>query len=114
MIYHVAKIEEWKASADRNDYYPFDYEREGFIHCSFSYQLEGVLERYYQDEKAVLILTIDENTLISKVEAELSELKNEIYPHIYGSINKDAIVHVEHELLSRGGGGLDHFFGTPG
>jgi uncharacterized protein (DUF952 family) len=66
-------------------------ETEGFIHCSFEDQLDGVIGRYYAGVDEVVVLTIDTDRLMSRVLNEPST-GNEIYPHIYGPINRDAIV----------------------
>jgi uncharacterized protein (DUF952 family) len=70
-------------------------ETEGFIHCSFEDQLDGVIGRYYADVDEVVVLTIETERLMSRVVNEPSTA-NEIYPHVYGPINRDAIVDVAH------------------
>lgn len=71
---------------------------EGFIHCSFDRQLDGVIGRYYSGAKSVIVLEIDSERLTAKLVNEPST-GGEIYPHIYGPINRDAIVKVtEREL----------------
>jgi uncharacterized protein (DUF952 family) len=72
---------------------------EGFIHCSFDEQLDGVLQRYYSNAPKVKILEIDAAKLDSKLVVEPST-GGESYPHIYGPINREAIVAVEDRALS--------------
>ena len=72
---------------------------EGFIHCSFDEQLDGVLQRYYSSVPRVKILEIDATKLDSKLVVEPST-GGESYPHIYGPINREAIVAVEERKLS--------------
>jgi len=77
------------------DFYESDSLRtEGFIHCSFADQLETVLKRYYSDAGPVIVLTVDTEKLRSQMIEEAST-NNEIYPHIYGMINREAIVKIE-------------------
>lgn len=66
---------------------------EGFIHCSFAEQLDGVIKRYYDGAGRLIVLEIDSERLISDLVNEPST-GGEIYPHIYGPINRDAIVEV--------------------
>ncbi len=75
---------------------------ENFIHCSFAEQLEAVLKRYYKDTDTVLIMEIEPENLTSELVAEPST-GGEIYPHIYGAINKDAIVNIETRNLRNAG-----------
>jgi uncharacterized protein (DUF952 family) len=72
---------------------------EGFIHCSFEDQLDAVLKRYYAGRDEVMILEIDVTKLDSKLVVEPST-GGENYPHIYGSVNRDAIVGTERRKLS--------------
>ena len=87
-IYHIVTPEVWEKFKDQNEYEAESLKTEGFIHCSFAEQLEGVLERYYRGAEKVLILEIEPEKLTSKLVNEPST-NNEIYPHIYGKINRD-------------------------
>ena len=89
----------WENFKNENEYEAESLMTEGFIHCSFADQLEGVLRRYYSNAKKVLILTIEPEKLTSKLVNEPST-NNEIYPHIYGKINRAAIVKIEDRELS--------------
>jgi uncharacterized protein (DUF952 family) len=93
LIYHVVLPEEWR-SLETELYRAASLESEGFIHCSFSDQLDAVIGRYYGDKDQVLVLEIDTNALMSRVVNEAST-NNEIYPHIYGPINRSSVVRVE-------------------
>jgi uncharacterized protein (DUF952 family) len=98
LIYHVVLPEVWAHFKDKDFYKAESFESEGFIHCSFAVQLDAVLARYYKNAGEVLILTIDTAELISKVIEEPST-NNEIYPHIYGEINRNSIVDIEPRIL---------------
>lgn len=90
LIYHIVLPEDWQAF-DTELYRAKSLETEGFIHCSFAEQLDGVIERYYKGVKKLVIIEIESDRLMSRVLKEPST-NNEIYPHIYGPINRDAIV----------------------
>ena len=94
LIYHIVLPEVWKEFKDKEAYQAESLAAEGFIHCSFAEQLEAVLARYYSDAGDVLILTVETEKLTSPLVNEPST-NDEIYPHIYGTINSDAIVSVE-------------------
>jgi uncharacterized protein (DUF952 family) len=105
-IFHVVLPKKWAEVVGKDFYEPESLATEGFIHCSFAEQLDGVLERYYSDVEQVAILEIDPSKLTSKLVEEPST-NNEIYPHIYGKINKDAVVGVkERDIKSAVVGGL--------
>lgn len=93
LIYHIVLPERWAQFEGENFYEAESLATEGFIHCSYQHQLEAVLKRYYRDAERVLILTLNPNLLASELVAE-SSTGGEIYPHIYGEINKSAIVNI--------------------
>lgn len=98
-IYHIVTPDVWENFKDKDFYEAESLQTEGFIHCSFAGQLEAVLQRYYRDAESVLILEIDPEKLASKLIEEPST-GGEIYPHIYGVINREAIVRItEHNSM---------------
>ena len=97
LIYHIVLPDVW-AAFDSGLYTHASLADEGFIHCSFAQQLDGVIERYYSDEKRVVVLEIESDRLMSRMIKEPST-NNEIYPHIYGPINRDAIFRAEEKEL---------------
>lgn len=98
-IYHIVLPAVWEKFRGEKFYEAKSLTTEGFIHCSFAGQLETVLRRYYKDAKAVLILEIEPEKLASKLVNEPST-GGEIYPHIYGKINIDAIIEIEERKLN--------------
>ena len=98
IIYHIVTPEVWEKFKDENEYEAESLATEGFIHCSYQNQLDDVLRRYYANADKVLILTINPSLLKSDLIAEPST-NREIYPHIYGKINKSAIVDIEERKI---------------
>ena len=92
LIYHIVLPDAW-AAFDTGLYKHASLEAEGFIHCSFSHQLDAVIARYYSGSEKVVVLEIESDRLMSRMIKEPST-NSEIYPHIYGPINRDAIVAV--------------------
>ncbi|MEP6945432.1 MAG: DUF952 domain-containing protein [Acidobacteriota bacterium] len=99
LIYHIVLPDAW-AGFTGESFEAASLADEGFIHCSYAEQLDGVLGRYYSEVSAVVVLSIDPNKLTSKLVSEPST-GGEIYPHIYGPVNRDAIVGVEERGLTR-------------
>jgi|SRR5688500_610062 uncharacterized protein (DUF952 family) len=90
MIYHVTTEKEWDLYRDKDHYAPLAYEKEGFIHSCHLPQLKGVLDRYFAGRTDLLLLLIDEQKLACQVKYEPGT-GNELFPHLYGRINKEAI-----------------------
>ena len=98
LIYHVTLPANWAKYQDRPSYQTESLQSEGFIHCSYSNQLPGVLKRYFSTASKVVVLTIDTEKLRSKLIAETST-GGEAFPHIYGRLNHSAIVSADERDL---------------
>ena len=95
MIYHVIDKESWKNALKKGFYEAPSLHTEGFIHTSKQEQVAGVLERYYKGKADLLLLHIDETKLTAPLKYELAPSVNEMFPHIFGPLNTDAIVQKE-------------------
>ena len=94
IIYHVTTKEEW-IIVQVNDYYEApSLAIEGFIHCSTANQVQGVLERYFTGKTNLVKLVIDTTLLSNELKYELAPSVNEEFPHVYGTINLDAVIEV--------------------
>ena len=93
-IYHIVLPEKWEQIKGQSSYSADSLDTEGFIHCSYDHQLSGVLQRYYSEVDKIVVLKIDIAELTSKLVSEPST-GGEVYPHIYGPINMDAVAGVE-------------------
>ena len=92
-IYHVTDQPTLDKVAD--DTYTCDsLEAEGFIHCCTKDQLAGVLERYYQGVTGLKLLKIDTASLTARLIYENTVGGEELFPHVYGPINMNAVVDV--------------------
>jgi Uncharacterized protein conserved in bacteria len=100
LIYHITTEENWQKYQGKPSYQAESLHTEGFIHCSYAGQVEAVLKRYYSNVQRVLILSIDTEKLKSKLVEEPST-GGEVYPHIYGRLNHNAITKVEERLLNQ-------------
>ena len=95
MIYHVVTNLNWQKAMQQGFYEADSLALEGFIHTSKAEQVQGVLNRYYKNQTDLLLLHIDETKLTALLKYELAPSVNEEFPHIYGSLNLDAVVKTE-------------------
>ena len=97
VIYHLVPVDYWEAQPADRPYVPAGFEREGFIHCTRGDdQVAIVANRYYRNEpREWLVLVLDEQAVTSDIKYELGR-DGVLYPHIYGSLNRDAIREVRH------------------
>ncbi|HPH86318.1 MAG TPA: DUF952 domain-containing protein [Ferruginibacter sp.] len=95
MIYHVTSKTDWENALLLGRYEAASLQSEGFIHNSTAEQVAGVLDRYYRNEKDLLLLHIDEDKLTAPLRYELAPSVNEMFPHLFGPLNLDAVVKTE-------------------
>ncbi|MBL0146571.1 MAG: DUF952 domain-containing protein [Chitinophagaceae bacterium] len=96
MIYHVIKQQDWQTALQQGFYEAASLATEGFIHASKQEQVQGVLERYYKDATDLLLLHIDETKLTAPLKYEMAPSVNEMFPHIFGRLNLDAVLKATH------------------
>lgn len=94
IIYHVTTVAEWKAAQQKGFYEAPSLVTEGFIHCSQDHQVAAVLERYFAGKTNLVKLTIDTDKLTSKFVFDWSPSTADTFPHVYGTINPDAVIDV--------------------
>ena len=94
IIYHLAARAEWEAAMNQEWYRAGSLAQEGFIHCSKDHnQVLAVANRLFSGREDLLVLEVRTDRLISPLKHEPSTA-GEIYPHIYGPLNTDAVARV--------------------
>ena len=63
---------------------------EGFVHCSFTSQLEGTLQTHFRKAQQVTLLKLDPELLGERLVIEPSR-GGDPFPHVYGEIETDDI-----------------------
>ena len=94
MIYHATTRADWQQQANAATYEAASLHTEGFIHLPEAHQVAGVLHRYYQNTPDLLLLHVDPDKLAAELKYEPAT-SNKLFPHLYGPIDKIAIVEVE-------------------
>jgi uncharacterized protein (DUF952 family) len=94
LVYHITTSAWWNKQSSADSYATETLDEEGFIHCSTREQVKATLERYYANQKGLLLLHIDPTLLKAELKYEVST-NGQLFPHVFGKINKEAIVKVE-------------------
>ena len=96
IIYHLAFRSDWAAGVAAGEYRAPSLAEEGFIHASGDEaQMLRVAARLFADRDDLLALEVDTDRLAegSPVVREPAR-SGEIFPHVYGPINPNAVVRV--------------------
>lgn len=102
ITYHLVPKAYFEALDASKDYLPAAFGREGFIHCTDGefFVSRSAYNHLRALEGELLVLFIDKEKLKSPMKYEDEE---KIFPHIYGPLNRDAIVKVSSMIRDRKG-----------
>ena len=94
-ILHITPRTSWSAAQKAGAYTADTLAGEGFIHCSKTDQILRVANTVFTGQNGLVILVIDPIRLTSEIRWEPGvDLAAELFPHVYGPINLDAVVRV--------------------
>lgn len=94
-IYHITSRTSWSAAQGSGFYTADSLASQGFIHCSKAEQVLRVANAFYRGQGGLVLLEIDLTALRPEVRWEPGTDKpDELFPHIYGLLNLDAVVRV--------------------
>jgi|YNPNPStandDraft_1061719.scaffolds.fasta_scaffold00181_34 uncharacterized protein (DUF952 family) len=91
LLYHIAEQDAWQQAQQTRQYVPAGFAEDGFIHCSFREQVVPVAGRFYGGRMGLVLLEIDPTLLKAEVRLENLEGGGELFPHIYGVLNLEAV-----------------------
>ena len=97
-IFHIATESDWRRTLETGTYTTSTagrtLEDEGYIHASRRDQVQGAFDRYYRSlGERLVLLTIDPARL-TEAEVVVEPVGDDSYPHLYGPINRSAVVDV--------------------
>lgn len=108
-IYHLVVAGYWQLQAAEQPYLPPTFAEEGFIHCTAGSELLlKIANLFFADlTEPLLVLEIDRQRLTAplkfepptppihpeEVESEAPFGPETLFPHIYGPLNRPAIIH---------------------
>jgi uncharacterized protein (DUF952 family) len=90
-IFHIVKKEDW-VKPTQNVYQSDTIKAQGFIHCCTAAQIDKILNQWFKGQRDLLLVEINVDLLKAKVKFENLEGGQELFPHIYGTINLDAVI----------------------
>ena len=94
VIFHITSREAWERAKAEGSYRPEGFAAEGFIHCSTRDQVVRVADARFRGRRGLVLLCIDPERVAAEIVYENLEGGRELFPHIYGELNADAVVEV--------------------
>ncbi len=102
-IFHIARSADWDAAQAAGEYRAPLLAAQGFIHCSTRSQVIRVADALFRGQTGLLLLAIDPARLRATLRYELPIHPrtgqpepdiDELFPHVYGPLNLDAVTQV--------------------
>ena len=95
-ILHITSRAQWAAAQQAGAYRGDTLDSEGFIHCSTPLQVVEVANARFRGTPDLVLLAIDPDRVGPEIRWEAAD-NGQLYPHIYGPLNTDAVTQV-HEF----------------
>jgi uncharacterized protein (DUF952 family) len=94
IIFHITERKAWDSAAAEEIYWTETFSIEGFIHCSTRDQVIQVANIRFRGQTELVLLSIDTDRVTAEILYENLEGGKQLFPHIYGELNIDAVVQV--------------------
>ena len=91
-LVHLCTRSAWQAAQESGNYQPASLAAEGFIHLSRPDQILKVANAFYRSLADVVLLWID--TALLRAELRWVAVDADVFPHLYGELNLEAVVAV--------------------
>ena len=94
IIFHIAKRHAWTRAKAEGSYRTETFPIEEFIHCSTADQVIQVANIRFHGQTGLVLLSIDTDKVTAEIIYENLEGGPQLFPHVYGELNIDAVVQV--------------------
>ena len=93
LLLHITARATWEDALANGRYEGDTLATEGFIHCSTPEQVVRVADARFRGRKGLVLLAMDSEKVQPEIRYEPAE-QGELFPHIYGPLDADAVVKV--------------------
>lgn len=96
-ILHITSRSQWEHAQDRDGYRAETLESDGFLHCSRVHQVVAVAEALFGGRHDLVLVLIESSKVLAPLKYEEGTHEGattESYPHLYGLLNREAVVGV--------------------
>jgi uncharacterized protein (DUF952 family) len=90
-IFHITRRADWQKALEEGAYLTDTLASQGFIHCSTRAQVVEVANRMFCGQHDLVLLEIDSRRVQPEIRRENLEGGMELFPHIYGPLNLEAV-----------------------
>jgi len=91
LIFHCCPRAAWDLAVAQGVYSADSLAQEGFIHCSTPAQILAVANARFRGQVGLVLLCLDSERIVGELRYENLEGGTQLFPHVYGPINLDAV-----------------------
>jgi uncharacterized protein (DUF952 family) len=92
ILMHITPRLNWERAAHEGVYWAESLETEGFIHCSTPEQVLRTANAFFQGQRDLVVLRIDEAKVRAPIHWESPPDSDERFPHLYGPLDVEAVI----------------------
>jgi len=92
-LVHLAERGRWEAARSGQSYLPAEFGADGFIHLSALHQVLTPANRFYKGRTDLVALVVDAHLIANALVWEPGTGTLEWFPHLYGALGTDAVLH---------------------
>ncbi len=93
-LLHLTTPAAWEQAQRDGSYTADSLRTEGFIHCSDPHQVLAVANIRFTGRTDLILLWLDAARVAAPIRYENLEGGTDLFPHIYGALNLDAVIAV--------------------
>ena len=94
-LYHITTGAAWEDARRSGIYAPDSLRSEGFIHLSTGEQWRRVLVARFNGARDLVLLDVDSLIVASRLRWENTEGGEELFPHLYGTLDPSVVISVQ-------------------
>ena len=91
-LFHITDKKHWDAQTSRYDYEAPSLFSQGFIHLSEEEDLKETVALHIDPNSFIVLICVSQEWLLPDVRLEYVESRKKSMPHLYGELNKSAIL----------------------
>lgn len=93
-VFHITTQDVFEHGRDESVFRAPSLATEGFIHTSTAAQVGKTARRLFHGRRDLILLCVDTHLVQPEIRYENLEGGDELFPHVYGPLNLDAVVDV--------------------
>lgn len=102
-IYHITTSSEIERAGRLGEYLPANFGTDGYIHCSYAYQLKGIANSKYRGRRDLVLVEIDPSKLNCPIVEENGMENGQGFPHIFGALPMSSVTSIRELACSESG-----------